>query len=93
MDGQVHDVGQWDMLVAHPPCTYLTSSSAVRLFDKNPTIKDRKREQLGWEARRFFLRMLYSGIEKIAVENPCPLRWFGLPEYSQIIEPYMFGDP
>ena len=93
MDGQLHDAGKWDLLIAHPPCTYLTASSAVRLFDKNHTVKDWKREQLGWEARRFFLRMLYSGIEKIAVENPCPLRWFGLPEYSQIIEPYMFGDP
>lgn len=93
MDGLTHDVGRWDLLIAHQPCTYLTASSAVRLFGKEHVVKDRSREQLGWEARRFFLRMLYSGVEKIAVENPRPLRWFSLPEYSQIIEPYMFGDP
>lgn len=93
MDGQVHDVGKWDMLIAHPPCTYLTAASAVRLFNKDHTVKDWERERKGWEARRLFLQMLCSGVEKIAVENPCPLRWFGLPEYSQIVEPYMFGDP
>lgn len=49
--------------------------------------------RIGWEARRFFLQLLSSGVERIAVENPCPLQWFNLPEYSQIIEPYMFGDP
>ena len=93
MDGQVHDVGRWDLLIAHPPCTYLTASSAVRLFHPDHTIKDWNRERLGWEARRFFLQLLSSGVERIAVENPCPLRWFNLPEYNQIIEPYMFGDP
>lgn len=93
MDGQVHDVGKWDMLIAHPPCTYLTAASAIRLFNKDHTVKDWERERKGWEARRLFLQMLFSGVEKIAVENPCPLRWFRLPEYSQIIEPYMFGDP
>ena len=93
MDGQVHDVGRWDLLIAHPPCTYLTSSSAVRLFNHDHTVKDWNRERLGWEARRFFLQLLSSEVERIAVENPCPLQWFNLPEYSQIIEPYMFGDP
>lgn len=93
MDGQAHDVGEWDLLIAHPPCTYLTSASAVRLFNRDHTVKNRNRERLGWEARRFFLQLLYSGVERIVVENPCPLRWFDLPEYDQIIEPYMFGDP
>ena len=40
MDGQVHDVGKWDMLIAHPPCTYLTSASAIRLFNRDHTVKD-----------------------------------------------------
>lgn len=93
MDGEPHDVGRWDLLIAHPPCTYLTASSAVRLFNSDHTIKDCGREQKGWEARQFFLSMLSCGIERIAVENPAPLRWFKLPKYSQIIEPYMFGDP
>ena len=85
MDGQTHDVGRWDLLIAHPPCTYLTASSAVRLFNSDHTIKDYGREQKGWEARQFFLSMLSCGIERIAVENPAPLRWFKLPKYSQIL--------
>ena len=93
MDGKTHDVGTWDMLIAHPPCTYLTAAGAVRLFTPDHLVKDRERELLGWEARRFFLQMLFSGVKRIAVENPCPLRLFKLPKYSQIIEPYMFGDP
>lgn len=93
MDGQVHDVGRWDLLIAHPPCTYLTAASAVRLFNSDHSIKDWEREQKGWYARRFFLQILSSGVERIAVENPCSLSYFRLPKYSQIIEPYMFGDP
>lgn len=93
LDGQRHDVGKWDMLIAHPPCTYLTASSAVRLFNPDHTVKDWARESRGWEAKKFFLAMLESGVDRVAVENPVPLRYFKLPEYSQIIEPYMFGDP
>ena len=83
----------WDLLIAHPPCTYLTAASAVRLFNPDHTIKDSLREAYGWHARDFFMQFLKSSAPMVAVENPVPLRYFGLPEYSQIIEPYMFGDP
>lgn len=39
-DGKFHEVERWDLLIAHPPCTYLTAASAVRLFNKDHTIKD-----------------------------------------------------
>ena len=45
MDGEMHVIGDWDMLIAHPPCTYLSSVGAVRLFDENHKIKDKAREQ------------------------------------------------
>ena len=93
MDGVSHNVGKWDLLIAHPPCTYLTAASAVRLFDPDHSVKDLEREAKGWAARDFFLRILSCGVERIAVENPAPLRYFKLPQYSQIIEPYMFGAP
>lgn len=93
MDGQRHDICKWGLLIAHPPCTYLTSSSAVRLFNADHTVKDSARERKGWEAKKFFMALLQCGVEHIAVENPTPLRYFGLPSYSQIIEPFMFGDP
>lgn len=93
MDGQRHDICKWGLLIAHPPCTYLTSCSAVCLFNADHTVKDLARERKGWEAKEFFLALLRCGVERIAVENPTPLRYFGLPRYDQIIEPYMFGDP
>lgn len=93
MDGAVHEIGQWDMMIAHPPCTYLTAASAIRLFNPDHSIKDPERERKGWQAKEFFLKILNSEVGKIAVENPVPLKRFELPAYSQIIEPYMFGDP
>lgn len=93
MDDIAHDVGKWDLLIAHPPCTYLTSASAVRLFNPDHSIKDPTREAKGWEARNFFIRILAADVDKVVVENPAPLRHFDLPPYSQIIQPNMFGDP
>ena len=84
---------KWDLIIAHPPCTYLTASSAIRLFSPDHQIKDPAREAKGWEAREFFMAMLEADCPRIAVENPVPLKHFKLPCYSQIIEPYMFGDP
>ncbi len=93
MDGQTHDVGTWDLLIAHPPCTFLTSSGAVRLFDRWHQIIDPERERKGWRAKGLFLMMLYCDIPRICVENPTPMKHFGLPPYTQIIEPWMFGEP
>ena len=84
---------KWDLIIAHPPCTYLTSSSAIRLFNADHTIKDPERLEKGKDAARFFLKIWGGPCERIAIENPTPLSIFGLPRYSQIIEPYMFGDP
>lgn len=92
MDGQTHDVGKWDMLIAHPPCTYLTSASAIRLFNRDHSIKDPDRYQKGVEAAAFFNAFLDADCPRICVENPTPIKRFGLPAYSQIIEPWMFGD-
>ena len=85
--------GPWDILIAHPPCTYLTSAGAVRLFSSDHRIKDRERERKGWDARHMFLQFLGSNAKRIAVENPAPMHYFQLPPYTQIVEPYQFGDP
>lgn len=92
--GGVHvQKGKWDLIIAHPPCTYLSAASAVRLFDKNHNIKDLDRYMKMQEAARFFKKILRADCDRIAVENPVPLRIAGLPGYSQMIEPYFFGDP
>lgn len=94
MDGKHHGIyDRWDMLIAFPPCTYLTAASAVRLFNKDHSVKDPERMKKGHEAAKFFNAMLNADCERIAVENPVQIKCFGLPKYNQIIEPFMFGDP
>ena len=93
-DGTRHSIdGRWDLLVAHPPCTYLTASSAIRLFNKDHTIKDIERWHKGEQARELFMTIWDADCDRIVIENPAPLKCFKLPPYDQIIEPYMFGDP
>lgn len=90
MDGLVHEVGKWDLLIACPPCTYLCNAGANRLRI-NGEIQVERMEKAKL-AKAFFLTMLNADIPRIAVENPVPGKIHGLPDYSQIIQPYMFGD-
>lgn len=84
---------EWHIKGDCPPCTYLTTASAVRLFSRGGKIKDFEREAKGWKAKAFFMALYEAGIPHIAVENPVPLKHFGLPAYTQKIEPCFFGDP
>ena len=94
MDGTNHRIDdRWDLLIGHPPCTYLSSSSAIRLFNPDHTIKDPERYHKGELAREFFMTIWNADCDKIVIENPTPLKCYELPPYAQIIEPYMFGDP
>lgn len=81
------------MIIAHPPCTYLTAAGAIRLYNADHTIADSKRLEKGRAAAQFFRSIWDCRCKRIAIENPVPMSVFGLPRYSQIIEPYMFGDP
>ena len=92
MDGTTHRIeGRWDLIIAHPPCTYLTNASAVRMRVKGQIQPERYAKAM--EAKRFFMAFLNADCEKICVENPVPLKIVDLPPYSQIIEPWMFGEP
>ena len=93
MDGEAHDINQWDLIIAHPPCTYLSAAGAVHLFNEYHQIKDKERYEKGLRAKRFFEEFLNAGCNRIAVENPVPLKTFHLPKYDQIIQQFMFGDP
>lgn len=91
MDGVLHIVpGKWDMIIAHPPCTYLTSAGACRLYSDNNI--DLERYKKGLAAKEFFMKIYYADCDKICIENPSPLKIYDLPRYTQIIQPYMFGD-
>lgn len=84
---------KWDMIIAFPPCTYLSCVGAPLVFNKDHTVKDAERYQKGVDAACFFRMFLEADCPKIAVENPRQLRCFGLPLAAQYIEPYMFGEP
>ena len=103
MDGEKHEVpGKWDMIIAHPPCTYLTNGGAVRMFRKDKKeyppygtfqMVNVDRLKCGMMARDFFMLFLYADCERIAIENPIPMSIYMLQKPSQVIQPYMFGDP
>lgn len=91
VDGVFHKIdGKWDLLIAHPPCTYLSSVGACRLVSKGHLNHDRL--QKGLVARDFFLRFYFANCDRICIENPAPLKCYSLPPYSQIIQPYQFGE-
>jgi len=82
---------QWDLMIAHPPCTYLSNAGARFLYPKGKLNKDRLK--LGLEGKKFFMALHDANIDKICVENPIPSKIFELPKYSQIIQPYEHGHP
>ena len=81
----------WDIIIAHPPCTYLTNVSAMRMRVNGEIVKERFEKAM--QAKEFFMRFLNADCPKICVENPVPLKLVGLPPYTQIIQPYQFGEP
>ena len=92
-DGVIHSIeGKWDMIIAFPPCTYLTVAGAARLYPQKGVL-DQERYKKGLEAAEFFRAILNADCERIVIENPTQLRVFELPKYNQVIEPYMFGHP
>lgn len=102
-NGSTHTLdGHWDLIIAHPPCTYLTNGGAVRLFRKEIReyppygifqMVNVDRLKKGIHARDFFMRFLNADCERIAIENPMPMSIFQLPKEGQVIQPFQFGDP
>lgn len=91
MDGIEHNVGKWDMLIAHPPCTYLSNAGARWLYAGGNLNQDRYKK--GLDGKDFFLKFFNADCDKIAVENPIPSSIYDLPPYTQVIQPYEYGEP
>ena len=92
-DHELHHIdGKWDMLIAHPPCTYMSNAGACRMFPRKGQI-DPERFAKAMEAKAFFMAFYNADCEKICIENPVPLSVVGLPEKSQVIQPYEYGHP
>ena len=81
----------WDLMIAHPPCTYISNAGARFLYPKGKLNKDRYK--LGLKAKEFFMTLYNAPINKICVENPISSRIFALPKYTQTIQPYEYGHP
>ncbi len=84
--------GDYDLMVAHPPCTYLSKAGARWMY---PTAGNLSKERFAkaMEAREFFMKLLHAPIPFIAVENPTPLKVCGLPKHTQVVQPYEYGHP
>ena len=93
MDGTMHEVGKWDLLIAHPPCTYLTVTGN-RWFNVE-RYGDAALNRLAnrHEAVNFFMDFALSDVPKIAIENPVGHMSTAWRKPDQIIHPYLFGDP
>ena len=91
-DGIEHSIdGKWDLIIAHPPCTYLSNAGARFLYPNGKLNEERLAK--GMDAKDFFMRFYNADCEKICIENPTPSRVYGLPKYTQVIQPWMFGHP
>lgn len=88
-DGEWHFMpNKWDLIIAHPPCTYLSNAGARHLWKGHQLNVDRYNK--GLVAKDFFMQFLNANCDKIVVENPIPSKIYELPQYTQIIQPYQF---
>lgn len=82
--------GKYDMMIAHPPCTYISRAGARWMYpQKGVLCQDRLKKALA--AKDFFMELMNAPIEFICIENPTPLKIVGLPQHTQSIQPYQFG--
>lgn len=80
------------MIIAFPPCTYLSNAGACRLYPQKGILNE-ERYLKGLKAKEFFLIFLNVDCPKIAVENPVSSRIFEMPIHTQEIQPWQFGHP
>ena len=93
-DDAVHAVfGKWDMLIAFPPCTFLTVTGNrwfnVERYGNTALQRERERKK----AAAFFMAFVNANCDKICIENPVGVMSTLYRKPTQIIQPYMFGDP
>lgn len=100
---QAHVEGEWDIMIGHPPCTYLAVSGAQWYYhpeDKDLPIEKRRphpkypnRAQDREDGANFFLFLASADVKRIAIENPVGIMSTRWRKPDQSIQPYMFGDP
>lgn len=92
-DNMFHRVEKWDLIIAHPPCTFLTVTANrwynIKKYGESAIMRIESRKL----AIEFFMYFVDANCDKIVIENPigCMSTYYRKPD--QIIHPYMFGDP
>mgnify|MGYP004653302889 FL=1 len=94
--------GNWDIMIAHPPCTFLAVSGAKWYYhpeDKNLPIEQRRphpnfpnRAQDREDGAKFFMALADADIHYIAIENPVGIMNTRYRKPDQTVQPYYFGD-
>ena len=93
LDGIKHKIyGKWDIIIAHPPCTYLTVTGNRWFNVERYGEKALKRIANREEAAVFFMNIANANCAKIVIENPVGYMSTYWRKPNQIIQPYMFGD-
>lgn len=99
-DGNFCHVDKWDLIVAHPPCTYLCKVGSPWLYhnpDRYIRFEGRKlyvnseRLEKMMQAREFFYKCLAAKANYVAVENPLPMKMAGLPKPDCYVSPDWYG--
>lgn len=89
---RIRQIGwNWDLMIAHPPCTYLALSGNRWLYNKDGS-KNEERYKNQKEALDFVSALMSAPIKRIAIENPLSVISSKIRKPEQIVQPWMFGD-
>ena len=94
MDGIFHSIDtKWDLIIAFPPCTYLTTTGNrwfdIERYGEKAILRHKYRK----DAIDFFMEFANADCEKIAIENPVGVMSSNWRRPDQVIQPWKFGDP
>jgi hypothetical protein len=87
LDILYHD---WDMIIAHPTCTYLANSGVRWLYNSDGSRNGKRWDEVRAGAA-FFRLFAEHPCKKVAIENPVPHKHAGLPPYTQTVQPWEYG--
>lgn len=93
-DGAHHEIdGPWDLIIAHPPCTYLTVSGNAWFNMEKYNTKAKSRYMNRVDGIRFFMEFVTCNARKLVIENPIGIMSNVYRKPDQIIQPFEFGHP
>lgn len=91
--GQQIFIDRWDMIIAHPPCTFLTNvATGSHSVNKVPVNWINARTEQRIEAMRFFMKFVFANCDRIAIENPVGIMSTVYRKPDQIIQPWQFAE-